>query len=122
MSTGTDTFNTDLNKVPKDGGAVAVTIASKAGQGNDGTSLPCKKVWVQGALSNASYTMMNVNTAATSVLGICIPNSGVLAATITAIVSTTMVPPPMEFEIDDVSKLYFWNATDGDIVNIVYRR
>ena len=122
MANGTNYYNTDVNKVPKDAGAVAVTIASKVGQGNGGTSIPCKKVWVQGALSNASYTMMNINAAATSVLGICVPNSCALGTSITVLVSTAIMPPPMEVEIDDVNKLYFWNATSGDIVNILYRK
>jgi len=122
MSTGSDTYNTDINCVPKDGGAIAVTIASKVGQGNDGTSQPCKRVYVQGAISNASYTMMNINAAATSVLGIGLPNGGGMGTSITVFVSTQVTPPPMVLEIDDVNKLYFWNATDGDIVNILYRR
>lgn len=122
MSTGTQYYNKDVTRVPKDGGAIAVTIASKVGQGNAGTSAPCKRVYVQGALSNASYTMMNINTAATSVLGLCLPNSGGLGTSITILVSTVIMPPPMSLEIDDVNKLYFWNATDGDLVNILYRQ
>ena len=122
MADGTAYFNSDVDLVPKDGGAVAVTIASSVGQGNGGTSIPCKKVYVQGAISNASYTMMNINAAATSVLGIGLPNGGGMGTSITVFVSTQITPPPMSLEIDDVNKLYFWNKTDGDIVNILYRR
>ena len=122
MADGSETFNTDVTSVPKDGGAVAVTIASSVGQGNGGTSIPCKRVYVQGAISNASYTMMNINAAATSVLGIGLPNGGGMGTSITVFVSSQITPPPMSLEIDDVNKLYFWNKTDGDIVNILYRR
>jgi len=122
MAAGNDYTNTSVDLVPKDGGAVAVTIASSVGQGNGGTSIPCKKVYVQGAISNASYTMMNINAAATSVLGIGLPNGGGMGTSITVFVSTQITPPPMSLEIDDVNKLYFWNKTDGDIVNILYRR
>lgn len=116
------TANSLVNVVPSVGGAVAVTIASNVGQGNGGTSIPCKKVLVQGAISNASPIMMNINAAATSVLGIALPSRGNLGVSITAFISTTPVPPPLEIEIDDVNKLYFWGATDGDYVNILYRR
>ena len=111
-----------LAATPSNGGAVAVTIASKVGQGNDGTSIPCRRVMVQGAVSNASYTMLNINAAATSVLGLAVPNGGVVGTTITAVISTAPFPPALELKLDDVSKLYFWNATDGDIVNILYTK
>jgi hypothetical protein len=121
MADGVSTFNSDLNLVPKDGTAVRVDIgAATTGQGNGGTSLPCKKVLVQAALSNAGYVMMNINAAATSVLGICLP-SGPLGTPITAVISTAVMPPPLEYDIDDVSKLYF-KGVNGDSVNIIYRR
>lgn len=121
MATGTELFNSFVNVVPKDGTAVRVDIAAATtGQGNGGTSLPCKKVLVQAALSNAGYVMMNINVAATSILGICLP-SGPLGTPITAVISTAVMPPPLVFEIDDVSKLYF-KGVNGDSVNILYRR
>ncbi len=122
MSDGSSYFNTDLTVVPKDLVVMMLSIPSTNAQGNAGTSLPCKKVWVQGALSNASYTMMNIGVAATSVLGMVLPNSGALGSSISIIVSTAGVSPPMEVEIDDVSKLHFWNPTANDMVNIMYRR
>lgn len=109
-----------VNIVPAELASAKVTISSNVGRGNGGTSLPCKKVWMQAALTNASYVLMNVAAAATSVLGITLPGS-LAGTTITAVLSVAIVPPPMEMEIDDVSKLYFWGGTDGDVVNMIYR-
>lgn len=121
MADGSATFNTDVSLVPKDAGVVNVSIVSAVGQGNGGTSLPCKRVYVQGALSNAGYVMMNVNAAATSVVGICLPGGIGGGTPITTVISAATLPPPLELEIDDVNKLYF-SGTTGDIVNILYRR
>lgn len=121
MADGTAYYNTDTTLVPKDLGIVNVTIASNVGQGNGGTSLPCKRVYLQGALTNASYVMMNIGTAATSVVGIALP-SGAGTNAINAVLSTVTIAPPFPLEVDDVSRLYFWSGTDGDIVNILYRR
>lgn len=114
--------NSLVNIVPSQGGVLCGTMAATTGvyQGNAGTSLPCKKCWVQAAISNVAYIMMNINAAATSILGITLPGTIGLGA-ITACVSTAVVPPPMEIEIDDVSKLYFHSTTPGDLVNIMYR-
>ena len=126
MSTGTDYYNSDSTLVPKDGGAVAVTIASNAGQGNGGTSIPCKVCLVKAGfkgtgVKNGGFIRMNINTAATSILGIVVPNT--MAASIgTATISIMVDTPPMRIEIDDVNKLYFWGSDDGDCVDILYRR
>jgi len=126
MSTGTGYYNSDSTRVPKDGGAVAVTIADNVGQGNGGTSIPCKVCLVKAGFKstgvlNVGFIRMNINTAATSILGIILPNT--LAATICATGVSIMVDTPaMRIEIDDVNKLYFWGAKDDDVVDILYRK
>ena len=117
--TQSDYANTRLDVVPSKLDIVNLTVASNAAR--QSTSTPCKKAWIQAAISNASHIMMNVDAAATSVVGIALPHGGGLH-TISAVISTAAVPSPMEVEIDNLNKLYFWSATDGDIVNILYRK
>lgn len=112
--------NTPVDRAMGDGGAVRVTLASNVGQGNGGTSLPCRIAYVQGMCSNTSYVHMNIGAAATSVLGVCVPQGP--TTTISATVSEAPNAGPMPLPIDDVSKLYFWGATDGDAVDILYIR
>jgi len=113
-------LNGDLWRVPAHGGSVRVTIASNVGQGNGGTSKPCKACYVVAPPGNTSYIVMNVGVAATSILGTTVP-AGPSGATITINISTSVSPPPDKVEIDDMNKLYFWGATDGDVVDIRWR-
>jgi hypothetical protein len=64
------TDNKRLGIVPNSGGSVRVTIASNAGQGNGGTSLPCKKVWL---ISNGADVRVNLFSACTATTGIPAP-------------------------------------------------
>ena len=121
-----DYTNTNSTLVPSAGGSVAVTIASNVGQGNGGTSIPCKVCLVKGGFKgtgakNAGFIRMNIGAAATSILGIVIPCS--TAASIgDAIVSIMVDSPPLRIEIDDVNKLYFWGSDNDDVTDILYRR
>lgn len=115
--------NTLVARVSRGGGAVRVTIASNVGQGNGGTSLPCRECYVvQGATSIAlsSPVMVNIGAAASSILGILIP--GPPRGTVISLADADgSALPPLRLPIDDVSDLYFWSATDGEVVDILYR-
>jgi len=39
-------YNSSLDRTPNTGGSVRMTIDATLAQGNDGTSLPCKRVWL----------------------------------------------------------------------------
>jgi len=113
--------NGKLDIVPMYGGACQVAISSNTGQGNGGTSLACKKVILAAPPGNTGYIRVNLCASATSVLGVVVPN-GPAGASISACLSDAVQPTPMELEIDDVSKLYFWGAVDGDVVDLIYRQ
>ena len=116
--------NVPVDRVSGKGGAVRVVIASNIGQGNGGTTLPCREVFVAQGMTETSPkgpVMMNIGAAATSILGVIIPGPPA-TATITLLVSSACQPMPMRLAIDDVSKLYFWSGTDGDAVDILYRQ
>lgn len=99
---------TSLDKVPSAGGSVRVTIADNAGQGNDGTSLPCKKCWI---ISDANDVRVEIGDACGSTEGIPVP-----------MFNTTLgMYQPLPLEIDDVSSLYFYGATNAKVVDILYR-
>lgn len=106
-----ETSNQNLNLVNSGGGAVTVAIASNVGRGNGGTSLPCKLCWIQARIANSGTIQVNINIAATAALGITLPHS----------VSGVGVSNEwLKLPIDDVSKLYFYGATNGDDIDILY--
>lgn len=109
MATKNPYRNGSLDLVPAEGGAVRVTIASNVGQGNGGTSLPCKKVWM---ITNGTDVRVNIGTAASGTVGLPVP-----WVDATNHVSSSA----LEIEIDDVAKLYFY-GTDDKVVDILYRR
>ena len=77
------------------------------GQGNGGTSLPCKKVWL---ITDGTDVRVNIGAAASAVLGLPV-----------TFFSSTVTTTPMELEIDDVAKLYFY-GTNAKVIDILYRR
>ena len=93
-------------RIREGGNSVAVIIASNVGQGNGGISLPCAGCWVQAAMANSGHINMNIGSAATDLLGIEVPEADAGA--------------PLWVPIDDVDKLYFYGASDADVVNITY--
>lgn len=118
--------NTDSTRVPSSGGAVAVTIASSVGQGNGGTSIPCKVCLIKAGFQsdgskNDGFIRMNLCAAATSVLGIIVPMANAVSIG-NSVVSVMVDSPPMRIEIDDINKLYFWGSDDGDVVDVLYRK
>ena len=106
----TITDNKRLDIVPMTGGSVRVAIAANAGQGNGGTSLPCKKVWI---ISDGNDVRVNLFSACTLTTGIPVP----LANT-----ANNGNEQPLELEVNDVANLFFYGATNAKVVDILYRR
>jgi hypothetical protein len=95
-----------LQRIRSGGGSVIVTITSNVGQGNGGTSLPCAGCWVSAELANTGHINMNIGVAATDALGIELAEAD--------------AGGPLWVPIDDVSKLYFYGASDNDVIHITY--
>jgi len=100
--------NTKLDVVPSSGGSVRMTIASTVAQGNDGTSLPCKKVWL---IADNKEVRVTIGTDCTATTGMQLPY----------IDGDTYKGSPLILEIDDVSSLYFYCASDGRTIDCLYR-
>ena len=94
------------NIIARTGGSVKVTIASNVGQGNGGTSLPCRGCWVCPEAANTGHIHMNICADATANLGIELSDSD--------------QGGPLWVPISDVSSLYFYGASDNDVVHITY--
>lgn len=102
--------NTLVNRVP-DGtkcSSVRMTIASTVAQGNDGTALPCKKVWL---VASNKEVRVNFGSACTAITGMQLPY----------IDEDDYKGVPLELEIDDVANLYFYCASDGRTIDCLYR-
>ena len=99
-------YDGSLLRMRPGGGAVRVTIASTVGQGNDGTSLPCSGCLIQCPTGNTGPVRLNIGAAASSTLGIDLPEEAVNS--------------PLFVPISDVSALHFYSGTDGDFVDILY--
>lgn len=107
MSANNKYSNSDAGVVANSGGCVRLTITLTVAQGPD---MPCRNVFVQGTVGNTGLVRMNVGVAATTNLGIQIPeaekaeNGGWFA-----------------LDIDNLNKLYFF-GTNADTVDIMYLR
>lgn len=99
--------NVKADVIASAGGAVTVEIASNVGQGNGGTSLPCKGCWVSPRSGNTGVIRMNIGSAASASAGIELGDADTGGG-------------PMWVPIDDVAKLYFYGGSDGDDVDILY--
>lgn len=99
--------NTKADIISSAGGAVTVAIASNVGQGNGGTSLECKGCWISPRSGNTGIIKMNIGAAASASLGIELADADTGGG-------------PLWVPIDDVAKLYFYGATNGDDIDIVY--
>jgi len=105
MATAGQMSNAKISVNSISGGSVRVTIAATVGQGNGGTSLPCRMCWVSLPATNTGPVRVNIDAAASATAGIEVPEAS----------------SPFEVPIDDVAKLYFYSATNGDIIDILYR-
>ncbi len=100
------TSNQNLTIVNSQGGAVRVTLSSNVGQGNGGTSLPCKMCWISSTAANTEPTKVNIGAAASASLGVDIPGAD--------------VGGPLMVPIDDVSKLFFYSGSPTGTIDITY--
>jgi len=101
------------NRIVPDGSHVRVTLSSGTGQGNGGTSLPCKGCYVQAAIDNTEVVRMNIGAAASSSVGIDLGRPETDS-------NNTGSCQPMWVPIDDVAELYFYSADANGIVDILY--
>ena len=110
-----DYRNTSVDRVSGDGGAVqvAITAANTYGQGNSGTSLPCRVCYVSALPGNTvGYITVCINSSSIS--------CGAILATNPVV---SVLAGPLEIPIDDVSKLWFFSsAGTAQKINIMYRR
>jgi len=100
--------NRSLDKVPTGGGSVRMTISSNTAQGNDGTSLPCKRVWL---MADRKEVRVNIGSACTATTGMQLPY----------IDGSQYTNGPLMLEIDDVSSLHFYCGSDGRNIDCLYR-
>ncbi|MHA2063285.1 MAG: hypothetical protein ACXABY_02770 [Candidatus Thorarchaeota archaeon] len=106
MAADPNAYSSRPQRIRSGGGAVRVTITGTVGQGNGGTSLPCAGCYLSCPTANTGPVRMNVGAAASATTGL-----GIGEADLAGLV---WLP------IDDVSKLYFYSATNGDIIDILY--
>lgn len=109
MATTTTKYtNSDTTRSTGDGGSVRMTISSNVAQGNGGTSLPCKKVYL---VASTGTVRVTINTACTATTGIPLPW---LDAT------NHVSPVPLEIPIDDVAKLYFYGSGGSETIDCLF--
>ncbi len=101
-------------RICRTGGSVKVTLSSGVGQGNGGTSLPCKGCWVQSAIANTEVIKFNLGVAASTDLGVELARQYVSGTTAGAAAQPLWIP------ISDVAELYFYSADTDAIVDITY--
>ena len=98
-------------RICRTGGAVRVTTSSNVGQGNGGTSLPCKGCFVNCPSTNSNTVCkMNIGAAASATLGVDIAQAA----------GSRGAGQPLFVPIDDVAKLYFYSDDDGGHIDILY--
>lgn len=102
---------TRTNIVSSSGGSVRMTISSNVAQGNGGTSLPCRKVYL---VASASTVRVTIGTACTATTGISLPWSEASDS------DKGGQWGALEIEIDDVSKLYFYGSGGSETIDCLY--
>lgn len=101
-------YNSSLDRVPKSGGSVRDTIVGTTAQGNGGTSLPCKRVWL---IADRKEVRVNIGSACEATTGMQLPY----------IDGDTYKGSPLMLEIDDVSSLHYYCAAAGRNIDCLYR-
>ena len=110
--------NLRLNIVSDDGGSNRVTIPADPYQIRGGTStggatsVPCREAWLSCPTTNTTAVKVTIGTDCTDETGIKVPEQGVAA-------ENAMY---LRIPISDLNLLYFIGGTDGDTVDILYRR
>ncbi len=103
--------NTRANLVNTGGGSVRMTISSNVAQGNAGTSLPCKSVYL---VASAATVRVTIGTTCTSTTGIPLPWREATGANAGGIWGA------LKIDIDDVSKLYFYGSGGTETIDCLY--
>jgi len=104
-------YNSSLDRVPKTGGSVRLTIGTDGATANEAfqaASTPCKKVWI-----SASKKEVRVNIGS-----VCAADTG-MALPIRE--GSSYSGEILVLEIDDINALYFYGSVDGETVDILYR-
>jgi len=101
-------YNSSLDRVPNSGGSVRMTIVGTTAQGNGGTSLPCKRVWL---IADKKEVRVNIGSACTAITGMQLGY----------INGSSYAGAPLMLEIDDVSSLHFYCASAGRNIDCLYR-
>ena len=101
-------YNSSLDRTPNSGGSVRMTIDSNVAQGNDGTSLPCKRVWL---IADKKEVRVNIGSACTAITGMQLGY----------IDGSSYGGHVLMLEIDDVASLYFYCGSDGRNIDCLYR-
>jgi len=111
-----DLSNTSLDLVPMTGSSNRVTIPATPFQIRGGTStggatsVPCKKVWMSCPSTNTTEVRVTIGTDCTNTTGIKIPEQ------------STETDIYLHLAIDDLNRLYFYGATENDVVDILYTK
>jgi len=102
-------YNSSLDRTPNTGGSVRMTIVGTTAQGNDGTSLPCKRVWL---VADNKEVRVNIGSECAATTGMQLPyiKDGDVYKGV-----------PLMLEIDDVSSLHFYCASDDRTIDCLYR-
>jgi len=109
--------NTRADTIASSGGAVRVTLSGGLGQGNGGTALPCKGCFVQAVDANTDVVRMNIDIAASDILGIDLGRPHINDGTDEYGAGAAQ---PIFVPIDDVAKLYFFSGHATAVVDILY--
>lgn len=96
----TDMRNSKTNVNCQGGGSSTVTIASNAGQGSD---IGCRYCRLQSRSGNG-VIRVRIGSACTSVTGVALPGY------------PTLTP----YAIHNLNQLYFYGATDDNVIDIEY--
>ncbi len=102
------------------GGSLRITLSSgisHADGANEGTSLPCAGCWVQAVIGNTAVVKMNIEAAASAILGVDLARQSILDGTTEASAAASQ---PMWVPIDDVNKLYFFSSLATAVIDITY--
>jgi len=104
----TSNLNTNINSIS--GGVLKVTLSGGVAQANDGISLPCRTCKVKEDEGNNALVRVNF----------CSP-ADEDSFPLGSFNGDTHQAEAIDFDIDDVSKLYFYSSQNDAIVYIFYR-
>lgn len=117
MGTETQYANRPSDRIRSHGGSVRVTLSGGVGRANGGVSLPCAGCWVSPAIGNSEVVKMNIDAAASAILGIDLQRQHINTTTNESGAGASI---PLWVPIDDVDKLYFFSTDDNAIIDITY--